>query len=147
MTKGGPVRVLVADDDPDTAASLCGLIGSSPGLEVAGLASDGAQAVELGLACPPDVVLMDVRMPVLDGIAATARLVGGSRDSGPRVLVLTTFAIDAYLLDTLAAGASGFLPKTATWEEVEDGIHAVARGEAVLPPGLLRRLIDPDLLG
>ncbi|MGH9068585.1 MAG: response regulator [Acidimicrobiales bacterium] len=136
------MAVLVAEDDAEMASALSRLFQATPSLVLVGWATDGGRALELNRELRPDVVLMDVRMPGMDGIAATAELVREGRDGRPRVLVLTTFAVDDYLVQALAAGASGFLPKTAPWDEVVEAIHAVDRGEAVVPPGLLRRLVD-----
>lgn len=137
--------MLVAEDDADTAEAVGQLVATTPGLALAGWAAHGRQAVALARVGDPDVVLMDLRMPGTDGIAATRMLAAGRRDGRPRVLVLTAFAADTYVVEALVAGASGFLPKSAAWEEVVTAIVAVSQGGAVVPPVLLRRLLDSVL--
>ena len=134
------IRVVLADDHPVYLDGLAGLLATVDGLEVVGTATDGAAAVETVAALRPDVVVMDVRMPVLDGIAATRALV----DSGvaTRVLVLTTFDLDEYVFEALRAGASGFLLKDAPAEELAAAIRVVAAGESLLAPVVTRRVID-----
>jgi DNA-binding NarL/FixJ family response regulator len=118
------------------------LLAAQPGITVAGLAADGAEAVRLARRTSPDVVLMDVRMPVLDGLAATRELLAGSAPaSGPRVLMLTTFDLDEYVYEALRAGASGFLLKDAPAAELTRAVRVVAAGEALLAPSVTRRLI------
>lgn len=137
-------RVLIADDQPLMRAALRDCLAGAPGLDVVGEASNGHQAVELARRLRPDVVLMDVRMPGLDGVAAT-RLLTADRDDGggvPRVLMLTTFDLDEYLVEALRAGASGFLLKDATAEEVVHAVRTVAAGDALLAPAVTRRLLD-----
>jgi DNA-binding NarL/FixJ family response regulator len=133
------IRVVVADDQRLIREGLRALIAGEPDLAVVGEAADGAAAVELCARTPVDVVLMDLRMPVLDGIAATRRL--RARDDGPSVVVLTTFDTDELVLAALRAGASGFLLKDAPAETLFDGIRAVASGEATLAPTVTRRLL------
>ena len=136
-----PLRVLLADDQPLMRAGFRMILDAESDLVVVGEAADGVQAVELaGWTCP-DVVLMDIRMPRLDGIEATRRLTspGGARP--PRVLVLTTFDLDEYVYGALRAGASGFLLKDAPPEELIYAIHVVAGGESLLAPSVTRRLI------
>jgi DNA-binding NarL/FixJ family response regulator len=111
------------------------------GIDVVGEASDGAEAVELAQELEPDVVLMDVRMPELDGIEATRRIVDGS-DDGPRILVLTTFDLDEYVYEALRAGASGFLLKDAPEDQLLAGIRIVAHGGSLFAPAVTRRLIE-----
>ncbi len=132
-----PVRVVVADDQQIVRDGFAALLGSQPDLSVVGTAGDGAQAVRLCLETRPDVVLMDIRMPVLDGIEATRRLSG----QGPRVLILTTFDLDEYVYQALRAGASGFLLKDVTAERLFDAVRVVAAGDALLAPAVTRRLI------
>ncbi|MDK3258113.1 response regulator [Blastococcus capsensis] len=134
------VRVVVADDQPMVRAGLRSLLEGEDGVAVVGDARDGEEALACIRRLEPDVVLMDIRMPVLDGLAATRRLVtGGSRT---RVLVLTTFDLDEYVFDALRAGASGFLLKDATAEELLSAVRTIAAGEAVLAPSVTRRVIE-----
>ncbi len=137
--RGELIRVLVADDEALLRSAFSTLIGAQDGLVVAGAAADGREAVELAASLAPDVVVMDVRMPVMDGIEATRRI---TRDwSGPRVLILTTFDLDQYVFEALRAGASGFALKSRPPEELLTGIRTVADGEALLAPSVTRRLI------
>ncbi|MFT2751827.1 response regulator transcription factor [Clavibacter sp. Sh2088] len=133
------IRVAVVDDHPVVRAGLAALLASAADLEVVGQAADGEAAVALARAERPDVVLMDLRMPVLDGVGATARL----REESPdvRVLVLTTYETDASILTAIEAGASGYLLKAAPEEEILAGVRAVARGDVALAPALAARLV------
>jgi len=133
------VRVLICDDQPLVRAGVRTLLGTQPDIEVVGEAGDGAGAVSAAARLRPDVVLMDVRMPGTDGIAATERI--ARDDDSPRVLVLTTYDQDEYVFDALAAGASGFLLKDARPEDLITGIRSVAAGDALLAPSVTRRLI------
>jgi DNA-binding NarL/FixJ family response regulator len=136
------VRVVVADDHPTVRAGFAALLATQPDLTVVGTAADGAEAVRVGRAARADVVLMDVRMPHVDGIEATRRLTAA--DAGhrpPRILILTTFDLDEYVYDALRAGASGFLLKDVTAERLFDAVRVVAAGDALLAPGITRRLI------
>ncbi|MEV6974178.1 response regulator transcription factor [Kitasatospora sp. NPDC093806] len=133
------VRVLVADDQALVRAGFAGILRLAPGFTVVGEAADGAQAVELAHRERPDVVLMDIRMPGLDGIEATRRITAGP--SGSRVLILTTYELDAYVRDALRAGAAGFLLKDAEPAELLAATRAVAAGGAALAPSITRRLI------
>lgn len=136
------IRVVVADDQPLLRTGFKALIATAPDLEVVGEAGDGREAVRLARAAQADVVLMDIRMPVLDGIAAT-RLITGDEDlAGVRVLILTTFEIDEYVFEALRAGASGFLGKSAEADELLDAIRTVSRGDALLSPAATRSLIS-----
>jgi DNA-binding NarL/FixJ family response regulator len=117
-------------------------LGAESDLEVAGEAGDGFEAVESARRLRPDVVLMDIRMPGLDGIEATRRLVQGPPPSSSRVIILTTFEKDEYVFDALRAGASGFLLKTATADELVNAVRVVAAGEALLAPSVTRRLVE-----
>ncbi|MFI9777614.1 response regulator [Streptomyces sp. NPDC051956] len=132
--------VLIVDDQPMQRFGFRMLLESQDDLTVAGEAGDGAEAVRLTARLHPDVVLMDIRMPGLDGIEATRRIVGSGART--RVLILTTFDLDEYAYDGLRAGASGFLVKDALPEELLSGIRAVATGDAVVAPSLTRRLLD-----
>jgi len=136
---------MVVDDQLMVRAGLCAIVGSQADLEVVGEAGDGAAALDLAARVAPDVVLMDVRMPGMDGLTATARLTAGERP--PRVLVLTTFHQDAYVFQALRAGASGFLLKDADPADLVAAIRVVAAGEAMLSPAVTRRLIDAFATG
>ncbi|MEU0641411.1 response regulator transcription factor [Streptomyces umbrinus] len=133
------LRVLVVDDQGVVRAGFAAMIDAEEDMTVVGEAADGAAAVRLAEELAPDVVVMDVRMPELDGIAAT-RIITGRQDA-PRVLVLTTFDLDSYVFDALRAGASGFLLKDVHPAELLQGIRVVAAGESVLAPSATRRLI------
>jgi len=130
------IRVVVADDQQVVRAGFGALLDTQPDISVVGLAADGAEAVRVCTEQEPDVALMDVRMPVMDGIEATRRLAGG-----PRVLVLTTFDLDEYVYDALGAGASGFLLKDVAAERLFDAVRVVAAGDALLDPSVTRRLV------
>jgi DNA-binding NarL/FixJ family response regulator len=134
------IRVLVADDQSLVRAGLRKVMETDRTLAVVAEAEDGAQAVTLGLALSPDVVLMDIRMPVHDGIEATSRLI--ERGFIGRVVILTTFGLDEYVVRALQAGASGFLLKESPPEEILHAIHVVAAGEALIAPGVTRAVID-----
>jgi DNA-binding NarL/FixJ family response regulator len=136
------IRVVVADDQVLVRAGFRVLLESDDGIEVIGEAGDGAEAVDVVRRTRPDVVLMDIRMPELDGLEATRRIVSDDRLSGVRVLMLTTFEIDEYVFESLRAGASGFLVKDTEPEELLRAVHVVARGEALLSPSVTRRLIS-----
>lgn len=135
-----PVRVLVADDDDLMRAGLSAVLSTDATLEVVGEARDGQQAVDRARQLDPDIVLMDVRMPHLDGIEATRHIVAAT--THPRVLILTTFEEEDYIFGALSAGASGFLLKRTRPEDLIAGIHVVASGEALLSPSVTRRIID-----
>ena len=142
---GAPVRVALVDDEPLIRSGLAAVIGAEPDLLVVGQAGDGSEVLDLVARTRPDVVLMDVRMPGLDGIAATRALVRAG--SPARVLVLTTFSQDEHVFDALAAGADGFLLKRCSPEEVLHGIRTVARGESLLLPGAVRELARRHVRG
>lgn len=133
-------RVLIADDQALVRAGFRVLIDSADDLEVVGEAGDGREAVDLARATKADVVLMDVRMPTLDGLAATRELAGD--EDGPRIIILTTFDIDEYVFDALRAGASGFLLKDTDPADLLQAVRVVAAGEALLAPSVTRRLIE-----
>ena len=135
-----PLRVLVADDQELVRAGFCVIL-EAAGFAVAGEAADGAVAVALAASERPDVVLMDVRMPGTDGIEATRQLALDPEHT-PRVLILTTFDLDEYVFDALRAGASGFLLKDVTAERLFEGVRVVASGDALLAPGVTKRLIS-----
>jgi DNA-binding NarL/FixJ family response regulator len=133
------IRVVVADDQVIARHGLATLLGTAPDIEVVALVGDGREAVAAAGRLGPDVVLMDVRMPVLDGIAATAEIV--AHGGGARVLVLTTFDVDEYVYDALLAGASGFLLKDCDAAELVRAVRVVAAGDALLAPAVTRRLL------
>ena len=136
------LQVLVCDDQPLIRSGLAATLGAQPGIEVVGEAADGAEAVERGLRLAPDVVVMDIRMPLLDGIAATRRLVRDFPVGGPKVLILTMFHLDEYVAHALLAGASGFVLKDAAPAELVHAVQVVGTGEAILSPAVTRRLLD-----
>ncbi|WP_018656915.1 response regulator [Actinomadura flavalba] len=133
------IRVLIADDQGMVRTGFGVLLNAQPDIEVVGDAADGADALRRVAELAPDVVLMDVRMPVMDGLEATRRLLAGG--SGPKVLMLTTFDLDDYVYEALRAGASGFLLKDASAAELADAVRVVAAGDALLSPSVTRRLI------
>ncbi|WP_131741254.1 response regulator [Actinomadura roseirufa] len=137
-----PVRVLVADDQALLRGSFRALVDSSEGLTTVGEAADGAETVELARALRPDVILMDVRMPRLDGIEATRRIRADAANAAVRVLILTMFDLDAYVFSALRAGASGFLLKDVPPPDLLAAIRVIAAGEALLAPAVTRRLIE-----
>jgi len=139
------VRVLLADDDALMRAGLGVVLDNALGIEVVGEAGDGLRAVELCRELTPDVVLMDVRMPGIDGIEATRRVVAAGLAT--RVLVLTTFRHDEYVWGALRAGASGFLLKRASPERLVDAVHTVATGETLLDPAVTRELVEHFVRG
>ena len=136
-----PIRVLIADDQDLVRIGLRTLLDSEDGITVVGEAADGLAAVEQARALRPDIVLMDVRMPGIDGIEATRRIVADGTLGGTRVVVLTTFEIDAYVFDALRHGASGFLTKDTKPAELIRAIHLVASGEALLSPSVTRKVV------
>jgi DNA-binding NarL/FixJ family response regulator len=135
-----PIRIVVADDHQVVRAGFAELLDTQPGFTVVGTAADGADAVRICHELTPDVVLMDVRMPGMDGIAATRQLTADH--DGPRILILTTFDLDEYVYDALRAGASGFLLKDVTAERLFDAVRVIAAGQALLAPAITRRLIS-----
>jgi DNA-binding NarL/FixJ family response regulator len=135
------IRVLVVDDQALLRTAFSSLIDAEDDLEVVGEAADGRQAVELAASLAPDVVVMDVRMPVTDGIEATRQIFSERTGFVPRVLILTTFDLDEYVFEALRAGASGFVLKSRPLEELLSAIRTVAAGEALLAPSVTRRLI------
>ncbi len=135
------IRVLIADDQGMVRTGFTVFLGSQPDIEVVGEAADGREAVARAAELRPDVVLMDVRMPVMDGLAATREILGGG-DSAPKVLILTTFDLDDYVYEALRAGASGFLLKDASARQLAEAVRVVAAGEALLAPSVTRRLIS-----
>ena len=136
------VRVLLADDEQLVRAGFRLILESEPDLEVIGEAGNGAEAVELTQELDPDVVLMDVQMPEMNGLEATRRIAALGRTETSRVLILTTFEVDEYVYEALRAGASGFLLKRTPAADLVAGIRVVAGGDALLAPSVTRRLID-----
>jgi DNA-binding NarL/FixJ family response regulator len=135
------VRIIVADDHHVVRTGFAALLDTQPDFSVIGTARDGAEAVRVCRDLSPDVVLMDVRMPGMDGIEATRQLASAG-PGGPRILILTTFDLDQYVYDALRAGASGFLLKDATAERLFDAVRVIAAGDALLAPAVTRRLIS-----
>ncbi|MEQ0557739.1 response regulator transcription factor [Amycolatopsis sp. NEAU-NG30] len=135
------IRILVADNEALVRGGLRMILEAQPDLVVVGEAADGAEAVEQARALAPDLVLMDVRMPELDGLEATRRLLSG-RPPTPKVVVLTTFDLDDYVYEAIRAGACGFLLKTAPPHQLVEGVRAVMCGDALLAPQITRRLLD-----
>jgi DNA-binding NarL/FixJ family response regulator len=133
--------VLVADDQALLRTAFTSLIDAEDDLHVVGVAADGREAVDLAARLSPDVVVMDIRMPVMDGIQATRLIAGTSAADAPRVLILTTFDLDEFVFEALRAGASGFALKSRPLEELLSAIRVVAAGEALLAPTVTRRLI------
>ena len=134
------IRVLIADDQALLRGGFRMILESQKDIEVVGEAADGREALEQANALEPDVVLMDIRMPELDGLEATRQLVGG--DGAPRVLILTTFDLDEYVYEAMKAGASGFLLKEVRPEQLADAVRVVAAGETLVAPAITRRLIE-----
>jgi len=140
MTPEEPVTVVVADDQSAVREGLVLLLGTLPGITVAGEAADGNAAVELVATVKPQVVLMDLNMPGCDGVTATARI--SAEHPGVRVVVLTTYADDESIIGALQAGALGYLTKEATRAEIGRAVHAAAAGQAILDPGVQQRLLS-----
>lgn len=136
------IRVLLADDEQLVRAGFRLILESEPGIEVVGEAGNGGEAVELTRQLDPDVVLMDIQMPGMDGLEATRQIAALGRKGTSRVLILTTFEVDEYVYEALRAGASGFLLKRTPAADFVAGIRVVAAGEALLAPSVTRRLID-----
>ncbi len=135
-------RILLVDDQPLLRTGFRMILSAERDLQVIGEAGEGASAVELARRLRPDVVLMDIRMPGMDGIEATRRLAGPGVEDPLKVLILTTFDLDEYVLEALRAGASGFLLKDAPPEDLVEAIRVIAAGEALLAPSVTRRLLD-----
>ncbi|MBP1241955.1 DNA-binding NarL/FixJ family response regulator [Frigoribacterium sp. PvP120] len=147
MTAGAPVRVLLVDDQELVRAGFRIILDTADGLEVVGEARDGLEAVDLARETRPDVVVMDIEMPRLDGLEATRRILSEHGVDGPAVLVLTTFGHGDYLFRALQAGASGFLLKTSGPEELIDAVGVVHRGDALLAPEVTRDVVARALAG
>jgi DNA-binding NarL/FixJ family response regulator len=138
------IRVLVADDQPLVRDGLAAIIGADPELELVGQAQNGREAAALARELRPDVIVMDIRMPELDGIEAT-RAILRAPGAHPRILVLTTYDVDAYVYEALRAGASGFLLKDAPRHQLLSAIRTIAAGETLLAPAVTRRLVERHL--
>ncbi|SEM35969.1 response regulator [Nonomuraea pusilla] len=136
------IRVLIADDQGMVRTGFTVFLSSQPDIEVAGEAADGREALLRAAELRPDVVLMDIRMPVMNGLEATRELLSGRHGPAPRVLILTTFDLDDYVYEALRAGASGFLLKDASAAQLAEAVRVVAAGDALISPGVTRRLID-----
>ena len=136
------IRVLLVDDQALIRAGFRMILEAEDDLEVVGECGDGTQAIDSVKRFSPDVVLMDIRMPEMDGIEATRRILGGDGQTAVKVLMLTTFDLDEYVYDALRAGASGFLLKDVPADQLVDGIRLVAQGDALLAPSVTRRLIQ-----
>jgi DNA-binding NarL/FixJ family response regulator len=138
------IRVMIVDDQAMVRAGFAALLGAADGIQVVGEAADGLEAVDLARTARPDVILMDVRMPNLDGIEATRRVLSDAVADGtsPRILMLTTFDIDEYVYEAMRAGASGFLLKDALPDELAAAVRVVARGDALLDPAVTKRVIE-----
>jgi DNA-binding NarL/FixJ family response regulator len=142
MTGAGPIRVLVADDQELVRTGFCVILDASDGITVVGEAANGAQAVRAATEHRPDVILMDVRMPEMDGLEATRQITGGDRSTAPRVVMLTTFDLDDYVYEALRAGACGFLLKEAPRHDLIAAVRTAASGSAPLAPPVTMPLID-----
>jgi DNA-binding NarL/FixJ family response regulator len=142
------IRVLLVDDQALVRAGFRMILDSESGMEVVGEAADGREAIDQARALRPDVVLMDIRMPEIDGLEAARRILDGFDDGdGPRILMLTTFDLDEYVYEALRAGASGFLLKDTPPEQLVAAIEVIARGEALLSPSITRRVISEFVKG
>jgi DNA-binding NarL/FixJ family response regulator len=142
MTGPEPIRVLVVDDQELVRTGFCVILEAADGITVVAEASNGTQAVRAAAEYKPDVILMDVRMPEMDGLEAARQITGGDRESGPRVVMLTTFDFDDYVYEALRAGASGFLLKDAPRHDLISAVRVAAAGNALLAPSVTMRLID-----
>lgn len=136
-----PIRVVICDDQELVRTGICTIINAQPDLVVVGEAADGEEAVRVTRRERPDVVVMDIRMPLLDGIEATRRIAGPQASDAARVLVVTTFSLDGLVYDALRAGASGFLLKDARPAELASAIRSIAAGDSLIAPALTRSLI------
>ena len=140
-TNGATIRCLIADDQAMVREGFAAMLGAEPGIMIAGQAIDGTDAVRQARRLDPDVVLMDVRMPVMDGLQAARQILTADGPHTPRVLMLTTFDLDEYVYEALRVGASGFVLKDATTAELIHAVKVVAAGDALLAPSVTRRLI------
>ena len=142
MSEADPIRVLVVDDQDLVRGGFKAILGTYEGIEIVGEARNGADAVQEAQRLKPDVVLMDIRMPEMNGIEATRAITSNPLLAKTRVLVLTTFDVDEYVYDALGAGASGFLLKDADPDEIVAAIRVVARGDALIQPSVMKRLVE-----
>jgi DNA-binding NarL/FixJ family response regulator len=140
--EGMTIRVLVADDQPLVRAGLMALLDAAPGIDVVGGAANGVDAVAMVTTSRPDVVLMDVRMPGLDGISATRQILSRDDERPPRIIILTTFDVSEYVYTSLREGAAGFLLKDTPADRIIAAVHSVAAGDVLLSPRITRRLIE-----
>jgi DNA-binding NarL/FixJ family response regulator len=136
------VKVMIVDDQSLVRAGFRMILDAEDDVDVIAEAADGREAIDAMATSSPDVILMDIRMPNLDGLEATRRIVGAGNPSSPRVLMLTTFDLDEYVYEALRAGASGFLLKDTPPEQLVEAIHIVARGDALLSPSITKRVIE-----
>ncbi|MFG1925118.1 response regulator [Cryptosporangium sp. NPDC048952] len=136
------IRIVVADDQALIRGGLVALFTAAPGIEVVGEAGDGAQAVAVAAETSPDMVLMDIRMPVLDGIGATRQILAGAIQPPPRIVVLTTFDVDEYVYAALGEGAAGFLLKDTPPERILSAVHTIMAGDVLITPRITQRLIE-----
>jgi DNA-binding NarL/FixJ family response regulator len=141
------IRILLVDDQALVRAGFRMILDAEPDIEVVGEASDGREAVEHVRELRPDVVLMDIRMPDLDGLEAARQILAGPENEVPKILMLTTFDLDEYVYEALRAGASGFLLKDTPPEQLVSAIHVIAQGEALLSPSITRRVISEFVKG
>jgi DNA-binding NarL/FixJ family response regulator len=141
------IRILLVDDQALVRAGFRMILDAEPDIEVVGEASDGREAVDHVRELRPDVVLMDIRMPELDGLEAARQILAGPVDEVPKILMLTTFDLDEYVYEALRAGASGFLLKDTPPEQLVSAIHVIAQGEALLSPSITRRVISEFVKG
>ena len=141
------IRILLVDDQALVRAGFRMILDAEPDIEVVGEAGDGREAIDQVRSLRPDVVLMDIRMPELDGLEASRRIISANGDDAPKILMLTTFDLDEYVYEALRAGASGFLLKDTPPEQLVGAIHVVAQGDALLSPSITRRVISEFVKG